>query len=162
MAPSVGSLLDLFPRVNTAEWVALPVHVKEEIKLLRKGYRPVSQGDLDEHNLLPKRIEHLQHEVKGLASKLEDVRTGLSELGEKLISPVEHLLAELRALASRVSLHGEDIKKLVGRADANDIKHHMHDAKHREHTDRIKAVAKRLDVVEKLVTTRKPRGKKTI
>lgn len=99
----IGALSDLFPRKNSPEYMRLPPFVRDDIDLLRKGFRPMSPGALAEHNMIPKRMELLGQEVHALGAKVDDVHAGQSELGEKLIPLVQSVLDELRALGARVT-----------------------------------------------------------
>lgn len=172
----IGSILDLFPRRGTPKWDQLPPHVREEVELLRKGFRPISQADMDEYNLVPKRVAFLKSEVEALSSKVSDVHVGQSELGEKLIPLVEMILTEQRAMRAEMAQLGSEVGVLksdrdkhvklldgIGAELADQAKRiDGHDTKHAEHVEHITGVHQRLIVVEQLITTKLPKRRKPV
>jgi len=150
VSPKIGSLLDLLPRLNTPAFRALPTHVQAEVKLLRKGYRPIAPGELDDVARLPKVIEDLAIEQRIVASTVADVHKAQSDLGGKLLPLIE-------AIDKRLDEHQSQLSHHEKRLDAHDIQLGTHARKHVDVVTEITGIHQRLVVVETHVTKRKRR-----
>lgn len=135
-----GSLNDILPKPGTPEYRSLPEFIRREVDQLRKGWRPLSPGDISEHAMASKRVDLLSSEIKNLAAKLEDVHAGQSALGDKLIPLVQSVLEQVTAISNHVAAHDAELAEHKAAIARSDARHDGHDAKFAEHDHRLATV----------------------
>jgi hypothetical protein len=147
----IGSLLDLLPRENSNEWLALPPFVREEVSQLRKGHRPMTRAQLSESDALPKRVAHLDGEIRNISEQLADIRQAQRDFDEKAMPILQDLRSALSAHAARIDDHDKRLDGQEKRFAIHAEKLLRHETKHTEHDQHITGVFKRLVVLETTV-----------